>query len=941
MFGSVWVFAPLANLVSVMKKHLLVTAVCSVIVSYSPLLLAQSQSDSGQKSKVETLDKITVTGSLIPQVQVETATPVTSITAQDIQRQGFKDVYSVLRAQPLATGAVQDSQFSGFTPGAKPISLLGLDPGFTLVLIDGRPMADYPLLYNGQSNFVDLASIPTAMVERIDIAPGNQSSIYGSSAIAGVVNIILKKHIDGTQMNFRIGGYDGGGGGNQRFQLTGGQSWDKLDLTWGLQLNNQDPIWGFQRKHFDSTNDNPDPNARYGSRTFVHNDGSGTYIDPGAAACAPLSGLFGGTTTYDTRPGRGGYCGSRAEPGYATFLNKERGASGYANLNYAFNDNAQLYATVLVNRTKSENNGGSRFWQPSLDTQGYIYNALTDDYESYQRIFSPEETGGRDFHNQRDTSDSYNLAFGIKGTFGQSSWDYNAYYARSEYRIDSRQWWPLKDKVENFFRDQFLGPQLGTTDDGYPIYAPNDAAFYQALTPEQYRSFQGEMRTKSKTWTQNVNLQVTNTSLFELPAGDVGFAGVLQGGQQYWSNPTDPRVVNNEFWGLTGTQGDGKRDNWAAAVEFRVPIFSTLTANLSGRYDDYKNQHGGSDSRTTWKAGLEFRPVDSLLVRANYATAFKAPDMSYVFAGDSGFYTTVVDYYRCATEQPGVPLGQCRYNDEQVRGSRVGNPELKSITAKSWGGGVVWSPTADFSISADYYRIKIDNKVNDLDLNALMRTEAECRQGQLDITSPSCVDALARIGRASATAPQPNQVQTVSINPINVSSEDVSGITANLDYRWRTDNWGSFSVGARYNVTLKHENQQYPEDPVIDMLRDPFYSSEFKNIFSGTLGWQVGDWTTTLYGIRYGRTPNYAAQQTAEGYSALDAAKVGAWTTYNLTLDYMVRDDVSISLTANNLTNARAPRDSTYTAYPYYNVFNYNGYGRSYMLELNWRFGGG
>lgn len=924
-----------------MKRQLLTTAVCTVIAAYSSFAFAQSQGDdSASKKRVETLDKITVTGSLIPQVQVETATPVTSITAQDIQKQGFKDVYEVLRSQPLATGAVQDSQYSGgFTSAAKPISLLGLDPGFTLVLIDGRPMADYPLLYNGQSNFVDLASIPTAMVERIDIAPGNQSSIYGSSAIAGVVNIILKKHIDGIQADFRIGSYDGGGGSNQRFQLTGGHSWDKLDLTWGVQLNNQDPIYGFNRKDIDSTNDNPDASARYGVRTFVHSASDGSYIDPGAAACAPLAGLYRGTTIYDTRPNRGNYCGSRYEPGYASIMNKERSAAGYANLNYALSDNADLYATLLLNHSKTQSNSGSRFWQPSIDTSGYIFNQLTGDLESYQHIFSPEETGNLDFNNERQTSDSYNIAAGIKGAIGQSNWDYNAYYARSEYRIDSRQWWPLKDKMEDFFRQQFLGPQLGEYY-GYPIYEPNDAGFYQALTPAQYRSFQGEIRTKSKTWTQNLNLQVTNTSLFSLPAGDVGFAGVVQGGQQSWENPTDPGVVNGDYWGLSGTQGHGKRDNWAAAVEFRVPIFKMLTANLSGRYDDYKNKNAGSDSKATWKAGLEFRPIDSLLFRANYATAFKAPDMSYVFAGASGYYTQVPDYYRCATEDPGKPIGQCKYNAEQVKGSRMGNPDLKSITAKSWGGGVVWSPNADFTVSADYYRIKIDNKVSDLDLDQLLRNESACRLGQLDASSPTCVDALARIGRAGANAPQPNQIQTVRTNPINVSKEDVSGITANLNYRLGTDNWGSFMFGARYNVTLKHENQQYPEDPTIDLLSDPYYSSEFKNIFSGTLGWQKGPWTSTLYGIRYGRTPNYAAQDSIDGYGAKNAGRVAAWTTFNLTVDYAVNDDISLSATVNNLANKMAPRDNTYNVYPYYNVFNYNAYGRSYMLELNWRFGG-
>ncbi|WP_226467250.1 TonB-dependent receptor plug domain-containing protein [Luteimonas panaciterrae] len=921
------------------KKKLLSTAICAALIS--PLAIgsvhAQEQTESTSDKTTE-LDKVVVTGSLIPQAEIETATPVQSITAEEIKRQGFRDVYDVLRSQPMATGAVQDSQFTaGFTPGAEPISMLGLDPGFTLVLIDGRPMADYPLLYNGQSNFVDLASIPTSMVERIDIAPGNQSAIYGSSAIAGVVNIILKKHLDGTTLGFRFGGYDQGGGGNARFQATGGHTFGNLDLVYGLQYTKQDPIYGFQRKDFDSTNDNPNPALRYGSRTFVRISATqNAYIDPGADACAGLSNLYNGTTTYDFRPNRGFYCGSRAEPGFTSIMNKESSLSGYLNASFDLSDTTELYSTLLINRSKTQSNSGSRFWAAGGDNQ-IIFNQNSGDFETFQHIFAPEETGGLNANNERLTSDSYNVAAGIRGPFGSSNWNYDAYYNRSEYKIKSRQLWALEDEVEDFFRQQFLGPQLGEYY-GYPVYAPNEAAFYKALTPEQYRSFQGEIKTDSKTWTQNVNLQLTNTELFNLPAGPVGFAAVLQAGEQSWENPTDPRVVNGEFWGLTGTQGSGKRTNEALGVEFRVPIFSKLTANLSGRYDHYKNKGGSSDSDATYKLGLEFRPIESLLIRANYATAFKAPDMAYTFAGDSGYYTTATDYYRCATEEPGVPIDDCTYNAEQVFGTRSGNRELKSITAKSWGFGVVWSPSANFDVSADYYRIKIEDEVNDLSLDSLMRTESACRLGQLDPASPTCVDALGRIGRSPETAPVPYQVNTVRTNPINISNEEVSGILAKLNYSWETASVGNFGLGLQYNVTLDHERQQYPEDPTIDYLSEPFYSSEFRSVGSASLNWNKGPWNATLYGIRYGGTPNYAAQLTTAGYAAKDAKRVDAYYRFNTTLGYQFTDDVELTLTVNNLLDEEPPEDRTYTAYPYYNIFNYNGYGRSYTVEVTWKF---
>lgn len=926
-----------------MKRKLLATTISSVLAfsAWSSLALAQDQASpasdpaaaEAEKKKAVELTKVVVTGSLIPQAQQETASPVTTITAEDIQRQGYRNVSDALRAQPLATGAVQDNQFSvGFTPGATTISLLGLAPGFTLVLIDGRPLADYPLLYNGQSNFTDLSSIPTAMVERIDILPGNQSAIYGSAAIAGVVNIILKKHLEGTQLNVRLGGYDDGGGDNTRFQITGGKTWDKLDVTYGLQYSTQKPIFGYQRSWFDSTEDNPNPAARFGSRTFLILNGfNNRYIDPGQAACNGVAGNFGGSTFRDFRRGRGYYCGSRAEPGYGSILNDETGTSAYVNANFALSDNAELYASVLYGVNKTESNSGSRFWSPDINgSGGYIWDDRDSSLNLYQHIFSPEETGGP--NNFITRSHSYNAAFGVRGTFGDSSWDYDAYYSRSQYNLKDSQLWPLTADIENFFRGQFLGPQLGTYY-GYPVYHPNQAAFYQSLTPAQYASFLGEIKTESTTWTHNVNFVVTNTDLFELPAGSVGVAALLQAGYQIWSNPTDQRVINGDFWGITGTQGSGKRSSAAAGVEFRVPLLSKLTANLSGRYDKYKNIDAGDDAKATYKLGLEFRPMDTLLIRGNYATAFRAPDMSYIYAGDSGFFTGATDYFRC--EQLGIPLETCQFNGAQIQGRRIGNLDLKSITANSFGYGFVWSPSRKFELRADYYNISIDNEVSDLSINRILFDENECRQGRLSITSPTCVDALARVDRNPSTGFQPNAIQLVHINPINVSKEQVAGIVAGTTFRWGGGRNGNFELGLDYNVTLDHTFTQYPGDPETDYLRNAATSSEFKSVISGDFIWDVGRWTASVHGTRYGATPNYTAQLGLASNGGVAAGTIPPYMVFNLNLKFQLTGNSDLTLTANNVGNRRPPQDRSYTAYPYYNIFNYNGYGRALWLQYS------
>jgi outer membrane receptor protein involved in Fe transport len=932
-----------------MNRNLLATTISSLFaLSAVPAFAQDTPAPTAEEKKEDQeLHRVVVTGSLIPVAASETASPVTTITAEDIQSQGYRNIADVLRAQPLATGAVQDNQFSaGFTPGATTVSLLSLDPSFTLILLDGRPLADYPLLYNGQSNFTDLSTIPTAMVERIDILPGNQSAIYGSAAIAGVVNIILKKHLDGLHADLRVGGYQNGGGDNWRLQLSGGKQFGALDLTFGLQHSDQDAMFGFDSPWFDSTDDNPDPTQRYGSRTFIILDGfTGTYLEPTEATCNSLSANFGGSTFRDFRPGRGFFCGSREEVGYTSFLNDETSTSAYLNATWRANDNVEVYSSLLYNWHKTTSSSFSRFWYPDVNGSGggYVWeqdpsnpcdlSTFSCPLNLYQHIFSPEETGGP----QKETFDSrsYNFAIGVRGTLGDSTWDYDAWYARSEFKVDDRQPWPLTAEMEDFFRDQFLGPQYGTYY-GYPIYNPDHDAFYTALTPEQYASFLGEIRTKSKTWTHNINFMVTNTALWELPAGDVGIALLATAGRQSWNNPTDPGVIAGDFWGITGTQGKGERTNAAVAAELRVPLFKMLTASLSGRYDTYENVDAGEDSKATWKLGLEFRPVDTLLVRANYATAFRAPDMAYVFAGDSGFFVGANDYFRC--EEDGQAIEDCDWAGVQVEGLRKGNPDLKSITAESYGFGFVFSPNRHLNFHADYYNVDIKDEVRDLSLDFILRNENECRQGRSELSADTCADLIGRVDRTGPNSPQPNAILLIRTNPVNISTEKVSGIVAGASFRWGGGKYGNYELGFEWNDTLEHDVRQFPDDPELDYLRDGFWSTEFKSNLSADLNWEIGKWESNLHVTHYGHTPNFTEQVGEAENGGIAPRSVNPWTLMNLNVAYHVTDNQRVALTINNLANRRPPKDDSYTAYPYFNIFNFNGYGRAWWLSytIDW-----
>jgi hypothetical protein len=185
-----------------------------------------------------------------------------------------------------------------------------------------------------------------------------------------------------------------------------------------------------ERDFTDTTDDNPNPDLRYASRTFIILNGfTNQYDDPGTG-CDNVAANFDGTTIRDFRPGRGFFCGSRAQPGYATLLNEESGVSAYFNSTYRLNDDANLYASVLYGQNTAKNDSGSRFWIPNYNdnTGGYIWNQAEQTLETYQHIFSPEEQG---ITNYTTKSRSYNFAMGVNGTIADSRWDYDAYYSRS------------------------------------------------------------------------------------------------------------------------------------------------------------------------------------------------------------------------------------------------------------------------------------------------------------------------------------------------------------------------------------------------------------------------------------------------------------------------------------------------------------------------------
>lgn len=915
-----------ANTTSPLCRH---AAYAVLMIALLPLpLFAQNETPGADAAaSANQLEQITVTGSRIPRAQVEGPAPVTVIKGADIDKGGFRNAFDVLTQISQNTGSVQGEDFgSTFTPAANVINLRGLGPNHTLTLINGHRVADYPVAYNGSVGAVDLANIPTVMIDRIEILSGSASAVYGSDAIAGVVNIVLKREYDGADVSVRVGGTQQGGGDNQRVQFIGGHSWGALSGVFALELTNRDPIFYGDRDLTDTYSRYAAPGTLPGALIGYRDPVSRKYYNLPGAGCSAVSGLMDGSMTTVTSPKYGPYCSSDRYYSFRTIQTRQQLADAYASLKYTLNDTTELYGDFLY----SFSNVATVVRSPNWSIPSF-WNDATGRLENWTRILAPEEIGGTEQSARTFLQHSSDITLGIKGTFGASDWHYEANLNRSEY-VSNQGRFAFTPNVDAFF----LGAPTGTHDYNgvtYPSYNADPTRLITALTPSQFRSISTRTLERDDAWTEGATFSV-NGSPFDLPAGPLGLAGVLEAGRQGYTNRPDPRINQGLIWGQSAASIDhGVRNRYAGGIEANVPLLSQLTLTAAARYDQYR--YGGRKvGKDTYNLGLEYRPFDSLLARATYATSFRAPDMNYLFAKNTtGYLPNVTDVYQCRSADPPQPVSSCD-NSYNMNFNQSGSLELKPERGKSFTYGFVFSPRSDFDFSADYYRIRISDEVTSLDETQILRTEADCRLGKtesgtpVDVNSALCRDAFARVQRNPSTAPVlPNQVTNITLAPVNAASEITQGIDLSANARLDTDRWGNYRFHAGYTHVLKHTYQQFPGDPVRDYLNDLSRQSDWRTKVNAGVAFSLGPWSAALNGTRWGRIP-------LNDYSGLR----GAYTQYNGSVGYEFDTGLRVSFIVNNLTNS-IPVDKS-AGWPNYSSGWYNAYGRQWWLQFDFHLAG-
>jgi iron complex outermembrane recepter protein len=847
------------------------------------------------------------------------------------------------------TGTTQNELNSagGFTPNGSPLNLRSLGPGRTLLLVNGRRAADYPFPYNGQSNFQNFGNIPSGAVDRIEILAGGASAIYGSDAVAGVVNVVLKTNYQGDVLKLRGGTSTTGGGDFGNLQWVGGKTGDSWSLTYAFEYFADEPVYGFQRDFMDSRRDNPLPGALGVQPVSTHRisrtaGGANSYFAPPAGTCERYDGELvthtfrsvSATTGAITTLGQA--CGYWDDVGYQTISNGNNDLSGYVFGTWDFSNEMQGWASVQGYHSKSELTGGIEFISgPHVDGVGTVGIFATNPgiatTVNVQRLFTPQEVGGIEATHQKFDEKSLDVAFGLRGTIADRfDWDFSL--GRADYKATRTR--PRLDG--SAVTDWFYGPQVGVTAGGVRMYNINLDRFYAPLTPEQYRAMSSILKYDAHSWV-NQGSFVLSGDLFEMPAGPFAFAAVLEATSQGYDlkSPPDILPTNRLAYNLTGTNGGGERDRYAAGVEFSIPLLQSLKASVSGRFDKYDDITNVDDAKT-WGAGLEWRPFESLLIRGNYATSFKAPDMHFVFNEGSGSFSTSTDFYRCLSSggTPGTATCSGSTYSYSVFATSKGEPSLEEETGKSWSAGVVWDATDSLSFSADYYDIELEGAITTLSSAYILEAEGGCRTGltrtrqpyQFASDSAFCQEIVSRVTRTPAPGEPTDRVTNIRSGPVNQSFRHVSGIDASVDWRMNTNRFGDFRWQLAWSHTLKSERQGFATDPIERDWRDDPGNFDFRSRVRGSLGWSKGDWTANLFGLRYGSVPNWQ-----------ETGRIAPYIVWNANVRKKITDDVRLTFFVNNLFNNFHPKDDGFNSYPYF-WRAFSPIGREVSAQIEYKF---
>ncbi len=953
------------------------------------------QANAEEAVKVKDVERISVIGSHIKVNHDTGALPVTAISAEDIENSGAISGAELLADIPQqgdvafnssrAVGGVNDARGD-----VSSYNLRGLGTGNTLVLLNGRRLVLHPGTQS--ENFVPVTTanantLPVRGLKRVEILRDGAAAIYGSDAVAGVVNYALKDNYEGAELNLNYGTEEG----TERdiLNLSGATGFflneDKTHISMSAGYYKREMIMASEKSYAKSadlrensrfpdeviiTGTDDEGNPIYGN-TDLHNLNSSTpwgefntgtlgtfHLQPDTlSGCENSDSRGNPTTALDVE----GVCVDRgsqpSSDGYDR--NSERSLSSgveranfYGMLTHQVNDEIELYSEALYYYAKADRvreQAANLTSQRFTISENAFYNPFGE--EVSLRKYRPVDTGPR---NIEVTDTSYRLLTGLRGYFNEWDWDSAVLYSKANTedkanRIHTQRFQEAINSTNQATAyDVFNGADINNTNIGDPT----------GNSQSVIDSFMIDVVRESETELALFDFKISRADIFELPAGDVGFAaGVEYRYESFFDVRSDTLNTNEQFLDILGGAKDedqfasvvlgssptpdaaGSRNVFSAYTEFAVPLLEglpfieRLDMQIAARYERFSDV--GDIMKP--KAALSWIINDYVQFRASYAEGFKAPGLPQVVAVDISRLNTRSD-----------PVTDSRYGVLEVRS---GSDKLKPEESENLSWGFVIQPTKNLTFTADWWQLDqtdtvgLINSQTQLLYDAMLRYQDPTGDGNTLITRGG----------------DDNEVVAIQNDYVNLQDRESSGLDIGITYDLETG-LGKFKFKANAAKLMKFTQladdvttqiiaaQNSSDQGLVDALK--YSGDEITITGSGDLIGQNGrpewrvtsslDWRKAAWGagLRYryvsgfeDTSLDYSIGEQDFKYQVDSFSKVDTYVNYRLPKSVMEKTKVTLGI--KNLTDKKPPiADESFG----YNSSVHSSLGRYFYMNINKKF---
>lgn len=885
-------------------------------------------------SEIQRMATFEVTGSRIKRLDTEGPLPVLSITRDEIFRTGVTDTQQFIRKLPQNSLGYTNEAVFGFTPGAAGANLRGLGVEYTLTLVNGRRVSPFPIGAGATASFTNTQTIPLAAVEKIEVLTDGASAIYGSDAVAGVINYVLRKEYNGFELTTGYLNTFNADLATPTFTITGGVATGRANALvfadWQRRnaLYRRDRAWSRSSDHSDVGGLNI---LTLGGQQPTGYPAFLRAVTPAGVATGPT--YAASASAYTTQqllqnlPGTAAWNAAITDPNTEASLSPQTERYTFATMfDYKLTPALTSFSELSYSRVKTLNSVHPVALDSFGETVAGVGNLVVPAANPYNPLGVNRTDGGtptdvRVWYRLRDfgqrvsnvTNNSLRLLTGLKGPL-VPGWEWQGAAAHlSEEAVAYDTGHTSRNQLRNILR----GTTASTALNVFGAFSGGPAPASQAALRQQ-ASAARTLDAKFSTWLYDLS---ANGTLAEFWGRRVGMAAGTEFRREKIQQIRDTATANGEITASGGGSNlIGQRDATSIFAEVSVPVTKRVELQIAGRHEDF------SDFGTAFKPkyAVSVRPTSWALVRGSYAEGFRAPALIQLFSAQNVSFQggVVVDPQR---RNPSSPSQVAAYSS--LRTVSGGNPNLRPEESRSYYGGMVIEPTAGalkgLSFSVDWSNIYVYDRIQVPSVSVSMNQNDPA----VVIRSPATAEDRA--------LNQPGEVTEIRLTFQNLAKRITEGLDFGVNYRLNTTRLGRWDFGWRGSWLYKFVTQSSSINAPVEN-RGTAGLPEWRWV--GDTTWRFGEWKTNLSVNYVGMTDSYYQPQAVAGTLPTRWVDLDRWVTYDVQVARRLPwlRDTELVVGVDNLTNEPPPfYDQNAEAY---DARIANPFGSMYYVKLTRKF---